>query len=190
MKNENFNGQNISVKHWYLNLALGIILLLVSVWVFINPEITNNSLAIVFSVTLILTGVLEIISSIQYRDILSEWSLSFTIGVLDLLVSISIIVIMVISQPQISTEALTLIVGYVFFYRSVKLINWSTELKNYAAISWGWVIVGTILSFLLIWDRSFTRLSFLFFTNFGLLIIGISEIYFSNTLRKINHKIA
>ena len=186
MNSEIFNEQNKSVKHWYFNLALGIIFIVGSMLVFAKPEITYSSLAMVFSITLMLTGTLEIISSIQNRDLLNEWGLSFIVGILDLLVSVSI---KIISQPQISSEALTLIMGYVFLYRSVKLITWSTVLKNYEARNWGWVlfgsIVGVILSFLLIWNRTFPLSTLLFFTNFALLLIGISEIYFSFVLRKL-----
>jgi len=178
MNSKKFSEQNKSVKHWYLNLILGIIYILVSVWVFAKPEITYVSLAMVFSITLLFTGALEIISSIQNRDFLDECGLYFTIGILDIRASIGIIII---SQPQIPSEALTLIMGYVFIYRSVKLITWSTKLKNYEARNLGWVLFGSIaaimLSFLLIWNRTFPQLTLLFFTSFALLMIGISEIY-------------
>jgi uncharacterized membrane protein HdeD (DUF308 family) len=184
MNNENISEENKIVKYWYLNLLIGIILILVALWVFSNPEITYNSLATALSITLLFTGVLEIISSIQYKDLLKEWRLSIVIGVLDLLVSI-----IVFSKPHIPVEALIFIMAFVFLYRSVKLIAWSTELKNYVAISSGWVIFGSIvsvmLSFLLIWNRTFPQLTHMFFTSLGLLLIGISEIYFSFVLKKL-----
>jgi uncharacterized membrane protein HdeD (DUF308 family) len=184
MNNENITEENKIVKHWYLNLIIGITLILVALWVFSNPEITYTSLAMVFSVTLLFTGMLEIISSIQYKDLLKEWRLSIVIGVLDLLVGT-----IVISKPHIPIEALIFIMAFVFLYRSVKLIAWSTELKNYVAISSGWVIFGSIvsviLSFLLIWNRTFPPLTHLFFTSFAFLMIGISEIYFSFVLRNL-----
>lgn len=190
VNSKKFRGQYESANSWYLNLALGFILILASAWIFINPDVANNSFAIVFIITLFLTGVLEIISSIHYKKILNEWILSVSIGVFDLLVSLSLIIILSVSKPQISTEALTLIIGYVLLYRSAKLISWATELKKYEAICWGWVIVGTILSFLIIWNKTFNRSSFLYFTEFGLLIIGISEIYFSYVLSVIKKAIS
>jgi len=184
MNNKELSEQNKSIKHYYLNLILGIIFILVSVYVFVSPEITYISLAIVFSITLFFTGVLEIISYIQYKNLQSGWRLSLVIGILDLFVSI-----IFISQPQISTEAFTLIMGFVFLYGSVKLITWSTRLKHYEAIKWGWVffggIIGVILSFLFLWDMTFTRFTFLFLTSFALLLMGISEIYFSYVIRKL-----
>jgi uncharacterized membrane protein HdeD (DUF308 family) len=186
MNDEYIIEENKIVKHWYLNLIIGIILIMVALWVFSYPEITNISLAKVFSITLLFTGILEIISSIQNRNLLNEWGLSFIVGLLDLLISISI---MIISKPEISSEALTLIMGYVFLYRSIKLITWATVMKNYEARNWGWVLLGSIigvmLSFLLIWNRTFPALTHMFFTSFAFLLIGISEIYFAYVLRKL-----
>jgi uncharacterized membrane protein HdeD (DUF308 family) len=183
MNSEKFGEQNKFVKHWNLNLILGIIYILVSMWIFAKPEIIYISLAIIFIITLLFTGVLGIISSIQYKNLLHGWRWSLAVGSLNLLV-----VIKVILKPQISTEALILIMGFVFLYHSVNLITWSTELKNYEARNLGWVLFGSIagvmLSFLLIWNRTFPKLTLLFFTSFALLLIGISEIYFSFVLRK------
>jgi uncharacterized membrane protein HdeD (DUF308 family) len=184
MNKENISEQNKTVKHWYLNLILGIILILVALWVFCNPEITYNSLATAFSITLLFTEALEIISSIQYKNLLNEWRLSIVIGVLDLLVGT-----IVISMPHIPIEALILVMAFVFLYRSVKLIAWSTELKNYVAISCGWVLFGSIvsviLSYLLIWNQPPSLSAIIFLTSFALLMIGISEIYFSFVLRRL-----
>ncbi len=188
MNNEYISEANKIVKHWYLNLILGIVLILVALWVFSNPEITYISLAKVFSITLLFTGALEIISSIQNRDFLNEWGFYFAVGILDLLVSISI---MILSQPQISTEALILIMGYFFLYRTFKLIFWSTELNNYEARNWGWVlfgsILGVILAFLFLWNQTPSLSIITFFTSFALIMISISENYFAFVLRKINN---
>lgn len=186
MNSNIFNEQIKSAKNWNFNLVLGITFILVSLLVFTRSETTYTSLGIVFSITLLFTGVLEIISSIQNRDLIKEWGMSFIVGILDILVSITITII---SKPQISSEALTMIMGYVFLYRSIKLITWSTILKNYEARNWGWVLFGSIagvmLSFLIIWNQTFPALTHLFFTSFAFLLIGISEIYFSSVLRKL-----
>lgn len=189
MNSQIISKQNKSVKHWYLNLIMGSIYIIVSMWVFVKPEIAQISLAMVFSITLLFTGALEIIFSIQNRDLLAECGLYFPLGLLDIPVSISIIIITVISRPQVSTEALTLIMGYVFLYRTVKLITWSTELKNYGTRNLGWVffglIVGILVSFFLIWNQAFFPTTLLFFASFAILMIGISEIHFSFVLRKL-----
>jgi uncharacterized membrane protein HdeD (DUF308 family) len=187
MNNEEFSEQNKSVKHWYLNLILGSIYIIVSMWVFVKPEIAYNSLAMVFSIVLLFTGALEIIFSIQNTDFLDECGLYFPMGILDIPVSISIIIITVISQPQVSTEALTLIMGYVFLYRTVKLITWSTELKNYGTRNLGCILALSLASYyhFLLYGIEILLNDTLFFASFALLMIGISEIHFSLVLRKL-----
>ncbi len=186
MNSEIFSEQNKSFGNWAPNLILGVIYIAVSIWVFSKPDAAYVSFAKVFSIALLFTGTLEIISFFQNREYLNENGFYFTIGIFDILVSISIIVI---SRPQAPTEAITLIIGYVLLYRTVKLITWSTELKNYEARNMGWVlfgfVVGFILSFFLIWERTLSQMILLFFASFAILMIGISEIHFSFVLRKL-----
>lgn len=188
MNSENISKENKNIKHWYLNLILGSTLILAALWVFCNPQITYNSLAKLFGIALFFTSALEIISSYQYRNLLNEWRLPLIIGILDLLVGI-----IIISQHELSTETLTLIMGFVFLYRSVKFIFWSTKLKKYESRNFGWVLFGGIsgfmLSFILIWNWIFPTLTLLFFTSFALLLIGISELHFSLELKNYHKNI-
>ena len=112
MNNEIISESNLEAKHWYLSLTLGLIFILISIWIFCRPDTPYISLAIFFSIMLSITGVLEIISFLQYRDLLNKWGLSFVIGILDLIVSITII-----SNNQISDADLFLTMGFVFLYR-------------------------------------------------------------------------
>lgn len=189
MNGEKINEQNKSFGNWAPNLILGVTYIAVSIWVFSKPEAAYVSFAKVFSIALLFTGTLEIISFFQNREYLNENGFYFTIGILDILVSISIIVI---SRPQAPTEALTLIIGYVLLYRTVKLITWSTEMKYYDTRNLGWVlfgfVTGTVFSFFLIWDRAFSPKVLLFFASFVLLMIGISEICFSFVLKKLRER--
>jgi len=184
MNNEYISEENKIVKHWYFNLLVGITLILVALWVFSHAEITYTSLSIIFSLSFFFAGLAGIIFSIQYRDLLNEWGLLFAVGIIDLLASITVIL-----QPNISTGALALIMGYVFLCSSVKIITWSKELEKYVALYLGWLlfggVFGVIISSLFLWNGILPALSLLFFTSFALLIIGISEIYFSRVLRKL-----
>lgn len=190
MRNVNISEGNKTVNYWYLNLIQGIILILVALWVFCAPKLTFETLVLAVSIVLLFTGFLEIISSIQNRNYFNKWEFFFIVGIFDLLLSISLTTF---SRPQISSEVLTLLMGYLFLYRSAKLITWSTVLNKYTAINCGWVLLGGIisvmLSFLLLCDQTFLPMTILFFYSFGFLMIGISEINFSLILRKLNQTI-
>jgi uncharacterized membrane protein HdeD (DUF308 family) len=186
MKNKNSGKQNNFFKHWYFRLVAGIASILTAVWFLIAPEKGVASPAAVFSLTLIFTGILEIISSIQLKNLLTGWGLFSAAGVFGLLIGI-----LFIMTPQISNAAFILIAGFALSLGSVKIIAWSRELKRYGVFYGGLFLLGAtfgvMLSFLFLSDRSLAWLTFLFFTSFTLQAAGVSEIYFSFLLKKIKN---
>ena len=187
MNSQEFSQQNKSKRFWYLNLIPGILFVFASVWIFAGWETAYDSLVIVISAALLISGVLEIISSVQYRNFLKGWGLSLFTGILDIFIGIKLIL-----NSGISTGGLILLLGIVFLYHSAKIITWSIELKKYEARNWSSVllggILGVILSFIYLCNRTFTLQSLLFFTGFALLMIGTSEIYFSSVFRKLERQ--
>lgn len=182
--NENIRELNYVVKNWYLPLILGVIFIAVAVWVILTPHVAFVSLALVFSTTFIFTGVLGIVFSILFKNFLSKWAWFLAAGIVDLLMGV-----ILIQNPRISTVVLTLFVGFVFLYHSVMTITWSLELKKHKIINWERLlftgILGAIFSFLLL-NQGFAQLTLVFYTSFALLTVGISEVYFSLILLKLN----
>ena len=184
MNIENLNELKKDIKHWYMALILEIIFIAVAIWVLVTPEESFISLVKVFSLTFFFTGVLEIIFTIQFRKLLNGWEWFLTVGILDFLIGILLIL-----KFQISIVVLTLFVGFVFLSHSVMIITWSIELKKYKGSSWIWLLwggtIGVIFSFLLLWNPTSIRSTIVLCSGFALLMIGISEIYFSFISRKI-----
>jgi len=184
MYNEAIKSVKDTIKHWYLPLILGILFIIVGVWAIITPASTYLSLAILFSVTFFVAGILEIIYSISYRKQLDGWGWSLASGILNFIVGLLLIV-----YPQISIITLPLFVGFVVLYHSIMAIAWSIELKNYKVSDWGWLlftgILGAIFSFILMWNPFFAGLTVAVFTGMALITIGIFHIHFSIELKKL-----
>ena len=184
MYNEAIKSVKDTIKHWYLPLILGILFIIVGVWAIITPASTYLSLAILFSVTFFVAGILEIIYSISYRKQLDGWGWSLASGILNFIVGLLLIV-----YPQISIITLPLFVGFVVLYHSMMAIAWSIELKNYKVSDWGWLlftgILGAIFSFILMWNPFFAGLTVAVFTGMALITIGIFHIHFSIELKKL-----
>ncbi|HVO72691.1 MAG TPA: DUF308 domain-containing protein [Ignavibacteriaceae bacterium] len=184
MSNENSSKGNTFFQYWYFRLILGIVSILSAFSLLIIPEKAVIFLPAIFALILILTGLLEIISSIQLKKSLKRWKCLSAAGLLDLLVAA-----VLFSYAGISGADLTLLGGFVFSYSSVKIITWSGELKKYGAKNGGYFLfgatLGVTLAFLFLWNRSFAWLTFLFFTGFALQANGVSEIYFSFVLRNL-----
>ena len=185
MLNETIKSEKDTIKHWYLPLILGIIFIAVGIWSIMTPASTYLSLALLFSVTFFVVGLLEIIFSISYRKQLDGWGWSLASGILSLIIGVILIL-----NPQISIITLPLFVGFVVLYRSILDIAWSIELKKYEVSNWGWLlfigILGVIASFILIWNPLIAGLSVAIFTGIALITIGIFHIYFSIGLKKLN----
>lgn len=185
MYNNTFKSIKDAIKHWYLPLVLGIIFIIAGIFALLTPETTYLSLAILFSVTFFVTGILEIISSISFRKQLDGWGWSLAAGILDFIIGLILII-----NPQISIITLPLFVGFVVLYRSITAIVWSIELKKYKVSDWGWLlftgIVGVIFSFILLWNPFFAGLTVAVFTGIALITIGVFHIHFSIELKKLN----
>jgi uncharacterized membrane protein HdeD (DUF308 family) len=186
MYNDTIKSLKDTIKHWYLPLILGIIFIIVGIWAIITPAATYLSLALLFSVTFFVTGILEIIFSISYRKQIDGWGWSLASGILS-----SIIGLLLIIYPQISIITLPLFVGFVVLFHSIMAIAWSIEFKKYKVSDWGWLlftgIVGVILSFILLWNPFIAGLTVAVFTGIALITIGIFHIHFSIELKKLKN---
>lgn len=186
MYNNTFKSVKDTIKHWYLPLILGIIFIVVGIWALLTPTSTYLSLSVLFSLTFLVTGILEIIYSISFRKQLDGWGWSLVAGILSFIVGLILLL-----NPQISIVTLPLFVGFVVLFRSTMTIAWSIEFKKYKVSDWGWLlfsgILGLIFSFILLWNPLFAGLTVAIFTGIALIIIGIFHIYFAFELKKIKN---
>jgi uncharacterized membrane protein HdeD (DUF308 family) len=96
---------------------------------------------------------------------------------------------MLVGNPAISMVTLPFFVGFVVLFRSIMAISTSLELRNYYIMDWGYLfglgILGTIFSFMLLFNPSFAGLSLVIWTGLALVLIGIFSIYLSLKLKKL-----
>ena len=67
-------------KHWYLSLILGILFICVGIWVFRTPLESYLTLSILFSVTIFISGISEIIYSVDKPQRNGQLGLGFSRG--------------------------------------------------------------------------------------------------------------
>jgi uncharacterized membrane protein HdeD (DUF308 family) len=145
---------NRRVKHWYLPLILGAILIAVGIWVLKTPAESYLALSMLFAYTFFITGILEIIYSVSNRNELEHWGWSLVGGIIDLLIGC-----LLISQPQMSMLILPFFVGFGILFRSLMMIGWSLFLRKAGQGNWTNLlfigILGAIFSFILLWNPVF-----------------------------------
>ena len=173
-----------TIKHWWLLLILGVLLLGGGIWIAFSPREGFLALAIVFIVLLLVNGIFQIIFSISNSNKMSGWGWHLAGGILEFLIGIYLW-----SYPGISLIMLTFVVGFWLLFRGIFVIAGSTDLKDKGLKGWGWIltlgIVMTILSFFIIMDPVFGAFSVVYLTAFAMIFMGIAYIVISFKLKKI-----
>jgi uncharacterized membrane protein HdeD (DUF308 family) len=173
-----------SVKHWYIPLIIGIILIAVGIYVFMVPLGTYLTLAVLFSISFIIKGLLGVFFSIRNHKILQGWGWYLVGGLLSLASGIILSI-----YPGISITVLPFLVGFTLLFFSFHLLGYSFEMKSLRILNWGNVailsVLGVIFSFMLIVSPMLSGISLVLITGIAFIITGVSSIVLSFDLKKV-----
>ncbi len=184
MANSFFKTIRTSIKHWYIPLIIGILLILLGFYTISTPVASFLTLAILFSWSFIISGILEIIFAVQNKDEVDGWGWYLTGGILYTLFGI-----LLISNPLLSASTLAFIVGFYALFKSFQLLSFSFDLKNYGSKSWGlnllFAILGIIFSFILLWNPLFAGFSLVIWTGMAISTVGFAACVFAFQLKSL-----
>ena len=172
------------IKHWYLPLIGGIVLIAIGFWTFNNKAETYTTLAFLFSLSFIFAGVLETLFALANRRLSSGWGWDLAMGLLTLTVGL-----LMIARPEVSMITLPFYIGFVVMFRSMSAIAMALDLRNYGARYGGLLfmgVLGLVFSFILLWNPKFAGLTIVVYTGITLIVAGIAAIMYSMVLKKIH----
>ena len=173
-----------SVKHWYIPLIIGIILIAAGIYVFMVPLETYLTLSVLFSISFIIIGLLDIFFSIRNHKILQGWGWYLVGGLLSMAGGIILSI-----YPGISIVILPFVVGFTLLFFSFLLMGFSFEMKSLRILNWGNAailsVLGVIFSFMLIVRPLMSGISLVTVTGITFIITGVSSIVLSFNLRKV-----
>lgn len=174
-----------TIKHWYIPLLVGIFFIIVSVVSFAWPESSLLALSLLFAISFLLGGFSEIVFSLANREQLDNWGWSLAFGIVT-----SIVGILLMLNPALSITTLAFYIGFVVLFRSISTIGFAMDIKKYGSKNWGALlglgIIGTIVSFILIWNPIFAGLSVVILIALSFLFAGLFNIFLSFQLRKLH----
>lgn len=174
-----------AVKHWYIPLLVGLFFVIVSIIAFTSPIGSLMALAVLFSLSFLFGGLAEIIFSLSNRHRLQNWGWSLAFGIVTFIAGILLLI-----NPALSMTTLALFIGFIILFRSIAAIGFAFDIKRYGGSNWGWLlafgILGTIVSFILIWNPIFAGMSIVVLVALSFLFAGIFNIYLSLQLRKLH----
>ena len=146
-----------AIKQWYIPLIVGVFFVIVSVIVFTSPESSLLTLSFLFALSFLIGGLFEIIFSITNRYQLENWGWTLALGIITTVIGISLII-----HPKLSISVLAFYIGFIILFRSISAIGFALDIKRYRGKNWGGLltlgILGTIFSFILIWNPVFAGL--------------------------------
>ena len=174
-----------SVKHWYIHLIIGLIFIATGIWAFASPIQSYVALTIVFSISFLVSGIMEIFFAISNKGVLENWGWTLALGIFTTLIGV-----MLIANPAISAVTLPLYVGFMLMLHSFWAIGSAFDLKDYGVKGWGISlfigILGVLFAALLIVRPAIGGLTLVIWTGMALIASGTFNLFLSNKMRKIH----
>ncbi len=172
------------IKHWWLLVILGILLVIMGFWVTATPVASYVALSIFFSAMIFVSGISGLIFTFSNRKILKGWGWHLTSNLVDFVFGTILLI-----YPQISMLVLPFIVGFWFMFSGFSVIGLSGEFKAMGWKSSGWGIAFGILTILfavlMILKPLFGALFIVYMTGFAFITLGVFRIVIGLQLKKL-----
>lgn len=174
------------IKYWYAPLISGIVFIGAGILSFIFTKATVFTFCLLFSLSFLLSGVLDIVSSVVDRKNMTNWGWTLILGVIHLLFGI-----LLLTHPFGTMIALALFVGLSVLFRSIGGIILSINIKSVHP-KWFYLlalgILGIVFSIILVLHPLFAWTTIIAFTGITLIVVGIFSICLSFFLKGIKER--
>ncbi len=173
-----------SIKNWWVLLIIGILYILAGIYFLVNPGITFVTLALLFSIILIVDGVSSIFFSYQSRKQLEGWGWGVAAGALYLLIGIALL-----RNQGAAQSTLILLFAFTLMLRGGMTFALSLEMNRMKMGNWIWVLllgIATIaLSVALILNPGFAVALIVTLLAISFLLMGSGLVAASLSLRRV-----
>lgn len=174
-----------AIKHWYIPLLVGVFFVIVSIVAFTSPASSLLTLSFLFALSFVIGGLSEIGFSIANRHHLENWGWTLALGIITFVIGISLTI-----HPALSISILAFYIGFLILFRSISAISFALDIKRYRGKNWGGLlalgILGSIFSFILIWNPLFAGMSIVVLVALSFLFAGLFSIALAFQLKKIH----
>lgn len=176
-----------AVKNWWLSLLVGILFIAFAIYLMFAPIASYIALSILFSISMFVSGLFEIIFAISNRNNISSWGWYLTGGLVDLILGI-----LLMANPGLSMHVLPFILAFWLMFRGFSATGYAMDLKRFGTHNWGWYMAFGILAILcslgIIWQPETGAFTLVYLIGYTLLIIGIFRIMLSFELRSLHKR--
>ena len=114
------------VKNWWISLILGILYVVVALSLMFSPLDGYAALSILFSVSMLVSGLLEISFAVSNRRRVSSWGWYLAGGIIDMILGFYLI-----AYPLLSMEVIPFIIAFWLMFRGFSSVGYAMDLKRY-----------------------------------------------------------
>ena len=173
------------VKNWWVSLILGILYVAVALGLMFFPFNGYAALSILFSISMLVSGLLEIAFAVSNRQRVSSWGWYLAGGVIDMILGLYLV-----TYPVLSMEVIPFIIAFWLMFRGFSSTGYSIDLKRYGTHDWGWYmafgILAIICALIILWQPAVGALYVVYMIAFAFLIIGFFRIMLSFELKNLH----
>ena len=176
-----------TVKNWWVFLLTGILFIASSIYILTTPTESFVTLAWIFSILVLVSGISYSYFSISNREQLEGWGWYLAGGIFEIIIGL-----VLIYYPDLSLITLPIFVAFWLMFRGSQIMGVSLDLKKYGILDWGWfmilgiaLVISSLSMFLL---PLLGWLNVVYLTFIALMLLGIANIILSLKLKKIKSK--
>jgi uncharacterized membrane protein HdeD (DUF308 family) len=174
-----------AVRHWWLLMLAGILVVAAGVCVFVFPVQSYVTLSLLFGILMLLVGAIQLIVASTSGNYLMLRGYIIVGGVLDLLLGIFLCI-----YPGVSLFLIPVLMGLWLMYHSFMIISLGGDMSTFKVPGDAMVIVGGILLlllsiFVIVDPFSVGVVTVLTVAGAGLIFFGVIMCSLSLTLRSI-----
>lgn len=180
-----FEELKLEVKNWWISLILGILYVVVALSIMFSPFDGYAALSVLFSVSMLVSGLLEISFAISNRQRVPSWGWYLAGGIIDLILGFYLI-----AYPLLSMEVIPFVIAFWLMFRGFSSVGYAMDLKRYGTRKWGWYtalgILSIICSFIILWQPIVGAIYAVYMISFAFLSVGIFRIMLSFELKNLH----
>jgi len=172
-------------KKWWLLLIKGVILIMLSIIILIDPDRTLVTISIFMGISLIITGIVLIFISSELKNKLDNWTMRLAEGLLDVVFGFFLL-----AHPDVSKAIVPLLIGFWVIFYGVIMLAGSFQFKERMRFSQKAMmlvaIITIIIGFIIAYNPTITIVSISILIGAPILVIGLANIFFGINMKHLD----
>lgn len=129
-----------AVRHWWLFLVAGLLLIAGGIIVFCRPAESYLTLSVMFGILMLVSGIVELVVASTSRNWFMMRGYSIVGGIVDLILGL-----MLCCYPGMTLVLLPVMLGIFMLYHSFMTIGFASDLRAMNVQGAGWTMLSGIL---------------------------------------------